>query len=39
MLDALEAAGKLDLNAIRGKWECYSFQVIETPLAALAPRW
>ena len=33
MLDALEAAGKLDLNAIRGKWECYSFQVIETPLA------
>ena len=31
MLDALEAAGKLDLNAIRGKWECYSFQVIETP--------
>ena len=24
MLDALEAAGKLDLNAIRGKWECYA---------------
>ena len=39
MLDALEAAGKLDLNAIRGKWECYSFQVIETPWRALAPRW
>ena len=35
MLDALEAAGKLDLNAIRGKWECYSFQVIETPLAGI----
>ena len=31
MLDALEAAGKLDLDAIRGKWECYSFQVIENP--------
>lgn len=35
MLDALEAAGKLDLNAIRGKWECYSFQVIENPLAGI----
>lgn len=35
MLDALEAAGKLDLNAIRDKWECYSFQVIETPLAGI----
>lgn len=39
MLDALEAQGKIALNAIRGKWECYSFQVIETPWRALAPRW
>ena len=35
MLDALEAQGKIALNAIRGKWECYSFQVIETPLAGI----
>lgn len=36
MLDALEAQGKIALNAIRGKWECYSFQVIENPLAGIS---
>ena len=35
MLDALEAQGKIALNAIRGKWECYSFQVIENPLVGI----
>lgn len=35
MLDALEAQGKIALNAIRGNWECYSFQVIENPLAGI----
>lgn len=31
LLDALHAQGKINLNAIRGKWECYLFQIVEHP--------
>lgn len=35
ILDELAGTGKIDPAAIRGKWEVYSFQVIEQPLPGI----
>ncbi len=31
-LDELEAEGRIDLREVRGKWEVYSFQVVDNPM-------
>lgn len=36
LLDDLERRGIINLNLIRGKWEVYSFQVVDNPIADVA---
>lgn len=36
LLDDLEARGRIDLREVRGKWEVYTFQLIDRPFEGVA---
>lgn len=36
LIDGLVARGKLDVNAIRGRWEAFQLEVVERPLPGVA---
>ena len=36
LIDALAAQGKIDADAVRGRWEVYGLQVVETPTEDVA---